>query len=240
MVRAEGDTRGAPISAARAAALLEGVSAFLFDMDGTLIDSEAITLQVVRQLLEARGLASAGLQRRRFEGRSWRQIEADLGALYPDLAGATLAPELERGFEASFRRSFPPTVPGAMEALRAAAARGPVGIATSSVRPSLELLLDEHDLRQVVTATICAEDCAHPKPHPQPYLETAAALGVAPERCLVFEDSDPGLSSALAAGARCVAITRGAEPSPIARRAEAQIDDFRALPAGFFAGGQRR
>jgi beta-phosphoglucomutase-like phosphatase (HAD superfamily) len=243
----EADPRGAELKQATASSLISGVGAIIFDMDGTLVDSERITEQVVHELLDGRGLSSrdpggrvgggSKLSPQHFEGRTWDQIERTLGELFVELAGEPLAAELQRRFDDAWRRCFPPAVPGAIEALRAAAACFPVGITTSSVRPSLELLLDEHNLREVVAATICAEDCERHKPDAQPYLKTAAALDVAPERCLVFEDSDSGLSAARAAGARTVAITRGAQPSAVALGADARIDDFRALPPSLFASG---
>lgn len=124
-----------------------------------------------------------------------------------------------------------PLLPGVAEAIGALRARGmALGIASSGLRPSIEEILGSLGVRQSFRAIVGGEDVGRGKPHPEPYLKTAAALGVEPSSCLVFEDSSVGVAAAKASGAVCVAVR-----NPLAKirqdldAADLVIDGFRAL-----------
>ena len=114
------------------------------------------------------------------------------------------------------------------KAVQAAAASFPVAIVTSSNRETLELVCQQLQLVELLSATVGAEDCTESKPHPEPFLLGAKALGLSPDRCLIFEDSTAGVQAGLASGATVIAIgsSSGHEPS---------IADYTMLPAGFFS-----
>ena len=210
------------------------ISAVLFDMDGTLVDSEPLTAQAVDAVLVPLGVEAHGIDPRRFHSVTWASIAEMLVSAYPRLEGACTVDALHRAFHALWLAHPPEFIPGAREALEAAHQRMRTAVVTSSQRASLESLVTSRALSDLLDATICAEDTARSKPDPDAYLKGAARLGVPPEHCLVFEDSPAGLRAARSAGMRTVAIAHPGDAS-LAALADATIRDYTALPEGFFA-----
>ncbi len=207
--------------------LSDGVEAFLFDMDGTLLDSECLTEAAVRGLLAARGF-EVELDYTTFHGITWRSIAAMLREAEPALGGLPLDQELEARFHHALVETAPPMIPGAAEAVVAAARRGRAALVTSSDRASAEHVVARLELGAHLTTLVCAEDVTRSKPAPDCFVAAATRLGVESARCLVFEDSEAGLLAARAAGMRTVAIGGRREPADLA------VDDFTQLPPGFF------
>jgi HAD superfamily hydrolase (TIGR01509 family) len=100
----------------------------------------------------------------------------------------------------------PPLIPGAVDAVRAIAARWPVAIASSSNPELIDVVLRSSGLAEVVPIAVSSEEVARGKPAPDVYLEAARRLDVAPARCAAVEDSHNGIRSARAAGMRVIAI----------------------------------
>jgi HAD superfamily hydrolase (TIGR01509 family) len=99
-----------------------------------------------------------------------------------------------------------PLLPGAREAVERMAVRWPLGLASSSNRPVIDLVLDRMGVTQRFKATVSSEEVGRGKPAPDVYLEAARRLGIDPEACAAIEDSENGMKSAHAAGMRVVAI----------------------------------
>lgn len=224
----------------RAANEIEGIEAVIFDVDGTLVDSEPLTPLAIEAVLRARGVAPDVLGGRCFAGLAWESVAGQLLRAEPRLAGddrPALAQALQRRYQQLLTTRFPAPIPGAADAVRAASRTLPTGIASSSNRQSVEHVVGQLGIGSACRAVICAEDCARGKPDPECYLLAARALGCAPGRCLVFEDSGPGLQAARAAGAVVTAIIRGkrgAARDAALALADVAVEDFAALPAGFF------
>ena len=106
----------------------------------------------------------------------------------------------------------PPWLPGAVEAVRRMAAVLPLGLASSSNRELIDLVLDAGGIAPQFRATVSSEEVARGKPAPDVYLEAARRLGVEPAACVAVEDSHNGIRSAKAAGMTCVAIPNPAFP----------------------------
>ena len=124
-----------------------------------------------------------------------------------------------------YRRQLP-LIDGAVEAVRRIGARWPLGIASSSNRPLIDLFLELTGTQGLFRATVSSEEVAHGKPAPDVYLEAATRLGVAPERCAAIEDSENGIRSASSAGMRVVAIpNRVFPPGPEALSLAAVVLD---------------
>ncbi len=213
--------------------------AALFDMDGTLVDSEERTDEVVATLVARRGLDPGAIDDpTAFHGATWADIAGQLQSTFPSLDGPGLAGELQDAFHGSLVAAPPPPVPGAWEALRACLATVPTAIVTSSQRESLEVVLGHAGIAPGALLTICAEDVRRSKPAPEGYLAAAAALGVPAARCLVFEDSMAGLRAARAAGMTAIAIARtrrGDARRQLGTIAAQVVSDFRELPTDFFS-----
>ena len=105
----------------------------------------------------------------------------------------------------SYRERLP-LLPGAREAVKRLADRWPLGLASSSNRNVIDLVLETSELAPCFTATVSSEEVGHGKPAPDVYLETARRLGVEPRRCVALEDSHNGILSADAAGMSVLAI----------------------------------
>jgi mannitol-1-/sugar-/sorbitol-6-phosphatase len=98
-------------------------------------------------------------------------------------------------------------VPGAADFIESAALDAfQLAIVSGALRREIELVLELAGLRPHFAEIVAAEDVSACKPDPQGYRRGAAALGVAPERCVVIEDSLPGLAAARAAGMSCVML----------------------------------
>ena len=97
-------------------------------------------------------------------------------------------------------------IDGAAEAVEHLAGRWPLGVASSSNRPIIELLLELSGLARFLSVTVSSEEVARGKPAPDVYLEAAKRLDVEPTACAAVEDSHNGILSAKAAGMRVLAI----------------------------------
>ncbi len=176
------------------------LAAVLFDMDGTLVDSEKvwdITLADTARWLGGE-LSAAG--RAAMVGTDMaatlRLLRADLGMDIDD--AQTEAYLVARTLE-HFRRPLP-WRPGAQELIAAVrAARLPAALVTSTPRELVDLAMGTLGAASF-DAVVCGDEVRHTKPHPEPYLRAAALLGADPARCVAIEDSPAGVASAEAAG----------------------------------------
>jgi HAD superfamily hydrolase (TIGR01509 family) len=111
-----------------------------------------------------------------------------------------------------------PTKPGVVELLDFLDARGlKLAVATSAVRTTAEHHLGRAGLLDRFTAVATRDDVARTKPHPDVYLEAARRLGVTPEHCIAFEDSNIGLTAAHAAGTMAIMVPDILPPTPVVR-----------------------
>ncbi len=177
--------------------------AVIFDADGVLLDSEVIYHAIERAVLAEIGLDYSPVEyRRRFMGLHQTSYVAALDADSRSRLGRSLPADFLTRLRAETRvacdaRLTP--VEGAHEAV--SAVRVPRAVASSSETEALERKLTRTGLAPLFGRHIYSADLvAAGKPHPDIYLHAAAALEVAPRRCLAIEDSLNGVRSALAAG----------------------------------------
>jgi HAD superfamily hydrolase (TIGR01509 family) len=131
-----------------------------------------------------------------------------------------------------------PLMPHAVEAVRATTERWPLGLASSSNRPVIDLVLERAALAPCFEATVSSEEVGRGKPAPDVYLEAARRLDADPKACVAVEDSTNGIRSAVSAGIRVVAVPNPEFPPAPDALAEADlvVDSLDALPAAI-AGG---
>jgi HAD superfamily hydrolase (TIGR01509 family) len=110
-----------------------------------------------------------------------------------------ISAKVVRRLEELYRRELP-LIDGAVEAVRQVAKRWPLGLASSSNRELIDLVLELSGLARYFLATVSSEEVPRGKPAPDVYLEAARRLGVSPARCVAIEDSENGIRSAKAAG----------------------------------------
>jgi HAD superfamily hydrolase (TIGR01509 family) len=187
-------------------------AAVVFDMDGVLLQSEEVWDAVREQFVRERGGRYDPEIQRAMMGMSspeWsRYLHEHAGvADTPEAINA----EVVRRMLASYRNHLP-LIAGAQDAVRRLAARFPLGLASSSNRELIDVVLDVSGLASSFAATVSSEEVAHGKPAPDVYLEAARRLGVDPGRCCAIEDSHGGIRSAKSAGMRVVAIPNPTYP----------------------------
>ena len=199
----------------------DDVKAVLFDMDGTLIDSEQHTEGAVERLMEAHGLRADGIDLLALYGITWEAAADCIRRVHPGLSDVDVAHELQMHFAALSEEEGVVLVPHSDEFFGACAQRFKVGLCTSNVRTEAQRCLGHFPVFEALEAVVTAEDVERSKPDPFGYLLVAEKLGVAPNECVVFEDSIAGLQAARAAGMRSVAVTHR---SPDVARATALAD----------------
>ena len=179
------------------------IKAFIFDMDGTLFDTERLTMEGLRAISHKHG------------------EREDIDEFYPTTCGATIE-NAKLLYEAFYGTDYPfyerreelrqwmrayidangiPIKKGALELLTYLKDNGyKIALATSSSRTSAEGHIKRAGFEHFFDATVCGDEISHSKPHPEIFLTAAKKLGVAPEHCAVAEDSYVGVEAAAAAG----------------------------------------
>jgi HAD superfamily hydrolase (TIGR01509 family) len=206
-------------------------AAVVFDLDGVLIETEQVWDAVREQLVTERGgrwLPEAHTAMMGMSSPEWsRYLAEELGV---PMAPEAISREVVERIAARYTADLP-LHDGAVEVVRALAERWPLGLASSSNRPVIDLVLELSGLAGCFRATVSSEEVARGKPAPDVYLEAAARLGVAPAGCVAVEDSASGLRSAATAGMRVVAVPNRAYPPPpdLVARADLVLGDLREL-----------
>jgi HAD superfamily hydrolase (TIGR01509 family) len=188
------------------------IEAVVFDLDGVVVDSEQVWDEVREQLARERG------------GRWHERAQADMmGMSSPewsrymhDVIGLAEPPE-EINDEVVSRmleryRIELPLIDGAVDAVRRLAPHFPLGVASSSNRPLIEIVLERAGIADLFDAVVSSEEVAAGKPAPDVYLEAAKRLGLDPGRAAAIEDSSNGVRSAHAAGMRVIAVPNAHYP----------------------------
>jgi HAD superfamily hydrolase (TIGR01509 family) len=182
------------------------IEAVVFDLDGVLLDSEQVWDEVREALVKERGGRWHEQAQTEMMGMSsveWsRYMHDELDLPEPP---EEISAEVVRRLDEVYRKRLP-LIDGAREAVERLAARWPLGLASSSNREVIDLVLDLSGLARYFRVTVSSEEVPRGKPAPDVYLEAARSLGVPPERCAAVEDSHNGIRSAKAAGMRVIAI----------------------------------
>jgi HAD superfamily hydrolase (TIGR01509 family) len=165
-----------------------------------LIDSETVWGSVREQVtreLGGRWHDRAQQEMMGMSSQEWsRYLRDDLGVpLEPDEISAVVVERLRERYHQSV-----PLLPGAVETVRALAERWPLGLASSSNRPLIDLVLELTGLAPCFRVTVSSEEAGRGKPAPDVYQEAARRLEVDPKSCVAVEDATNGIRSAKAAG----------------------------------------
>jgi len=178
----------------------------MFDLDGVLVDSEQLWNQAKEELVREAGgrwredapRAMMGMSSTEWSAymRDQLGVERDTDEINRDVVG-----RIERLYRAEL-----PLLPGAAPTVHALSGRWPLGLASSSNREIIDLVLDLAGLADSFVATVSSEEVDRGKPAPDVYLETARRVGVQADRCVAIEDSSNGLRAAVAAGMAVIAV----------------------------------
>lgn len=204
------------------------IDAFLFDMDGTLLDTEVLWLESVQSFLKDQFIElkmDDALQI--IYGIAWNDIYIELRRRYPQLTQSKK--EMSAIICAQFfrlREERDIRIHSSVDLLKELAQTYPVAIVSGSDSKFIEYGIDLMDIRSLLKFYLGGEHYSPGKPDPSCYQMAAQRLNLAPEQCLVFEDSTAGIRAAKAAGMHCVALSRKGRPVQEIEMADMIFDDL--------------
>lgn len=218
-----------------------GVAAVVFDLDGVIIVSELLWTRKREELARESGGTWLPEAQEAMQGMSspeWTRYMRD------ELRVPMEPVEISDGVVAKMERAYRdelPLIDGALEAVRALAARWPLALASSANRELIDLVLELAGLSESFAASVSSEEVANGKPSPDVYLEAARRLGVPPERCVAVEDSGNGIRAAHAAGMRVIAVPNPDLPpaADTLELAEAEVETVSELTPALVEGLSR-
>ncbi|WP_344895782.1 HAD family phosphatase [Nonomuraea antimicrobica] len=211
------------------------MEAVFFDMDGLLVDSERVWLEIETEVMARLGAEWTPEHQVHLLGGSMeRTVDYMLAVSGADVRPAVVREWMISGMVARLSAGVR-VLPGASELLDALRDEGvPVGLVTSSLKEIADAVLKSVG-RDRFDCVVTADDVTRTKPDPEPYLTAARLLGVEPVRCVVLEDSPNGVAAATAAGCAVVAVPSllPIEPAPgrlvVTSLTEVAVTDLRAL-----------
>ena len=186
------------------------IKGFLFDLDGVIVDTAVFHFQAWRRCSHKLGGDFTEAQNEELKGVSRvdslkKIIEWTGASVTADEFEALMVEKNEWYLELVQELSAADGLPGAVAFLQHAHAQG-IKIALGSASKNAPMILDKMGLTPLFDAIIDGNNVINGKPHPEVFLKGAAALGLNPEECIVFEDSIAGVQAAKTGGMSCVGI----------------------------------
>jgi beta-phosphoglucomutase len=201
----------------------------IFDVDGTLVDSEPLHFEAARQSLLPLGL--------NLTVEDYREFGMSRGAwnLYEELSQKyKIDIDKERAFTIKkeiFQKLFQEHIalrPGVLQCVRAFSREYLLGIASSGAQENVRYILEKTQIKDYFRVVVTANDVERVKPFPDIYLKACGALGLRAEECLAIEDSETGLRAAKAAGLRCIVVPCEFTKRQDFSQADMVLEDFSA------------
>ncbi len=203
--------------------------AVLFDMDGVLIDSLDAHWRSWEISCAERQIP---LTREKYEslfGSSFKHFVGELAPLMPEDEREIWYADKEKRYRETISADFP-EMPGASALIQCLKADGfRIGVASSGPRGNVDLLIEKLAAGDLIEASCSSSEVAHGKPRPDVFLACAQMLGVAPDRCIVIEDSLPGLSAAKSAGMPAIALAGTRTRAELADAAAHVVDHLNEI-----------
>jgi beta-phosphoglucomutase len=209
------------------------VKAIIFDMDGVLVDSEPHHLLIEKRLFADLGLNISDEEHGSYLGKSplqmWKEITIRHGLSYkPEDLSKRNTDAIINYFSSPDKIDL---IPGVENLLNKIFTRGiPMAIASSSDLRTIDLFLLKTGLEKYFLHKVSTEIVGKSKPEPEVYMFTSWLLAVAPEECLVIEDSPNGIIAAKTAGMYCIAYKADNHRDMDQSMADESFSDFSLLP----------
>ncbi len=192
--------------------------AFIFDMDGTLLDSEPY-MKIARKQLYTRFSIPLEYEKNIRTGMHKSDYWSELKATYslPYSVDELIQLEQDAAVQLIIKANVP-TSTGLLTLLDFAKSNGiKIGCASSSIRSYVQTLLARLGIAQYFSAICCGDDQIKPKPAPDAYFTVCKKLDVNPKNCIAFEDSETGVIAALSAGLTCVGYREHTKHTKLSR-----------------------
>ena len=203
-------------------------SAYIFDLDGTLIDSEVLWVESTQLLLAERGIQVSLEEAVKVTyGVPWPTVQVILAERYPTLnlsLKAMLAAANLHFDRLCAQRDL--QIPGSVALLKRLAKEWPVAIVSGSQRYEIAAAANHMGISDLLAFYLGGDDYHQQKPDPVSYLMAAERFGLEPAQIVVFEDSTMGIRAAKAAGMYCIALQQPNRPQQDTSQADEVLEDL--------------
>lgn len=182
--------------------------AFIFDMNGTIIDDMPWHIRIWNQMFNELGAGHTLEQsKEQLYGKNGEILERIFPGRFADAEKDALEAEKEKRYQQLYKSEMK-LIDGLDSFLTKASANNiGIGLGTAAIRFNVDFILDGLDIRRYFKAIVTAEDVTVSKPNPETFLKCASLLNVDPKDCIVFEDSPKGVETAANAVMQCVVLT---------------------------------
>jgi HAD superfamily hydrolase (TIGR01509 family) len=185
-------------------------AAVLFDLDGTLVDSERDNIESVVLAVRRHGKELDAEDRQFVVGHSWNEIHERIARRHGlQISMKTLIAEAVAEKRGLLAQKGYQALPGAVAAVERLGRRSPLAVVSGASRTEVEDAVTSLGVRAAFAFLLGAEDYTRGKPDPEPYQMAIRKLGVAAGTTVIIEDATPGILAGRAAGARVVAVRAG-------------------------------
>lgn len=203
----------------------------LFDLDGTLVDSERLWADALSRLMVEEGISFSTAQCLELAyGLAWVNVFHKLQKQWPEVFEAYTSSDIEMRLSWHYKQLCDddlPVIQGSYDLLlRFSDAGYTLGIVSGSPRDAIENALRKLDIVERISVIVSSDDVTYGKPHPESYQTAMSRLGVTPESCIVFEDSNVGTRSARAANIYTVAYRNPTAPQQDLTAADLVLEDL--------------
>jgi len=208
------------------------IEAIIFDMDGTLVDTEPFNTEIERRQFSLNNLKISDEEHQKYLGVAsdamWREIT------FNHQTALSVDELIDQNHTESLRYFSEleqiPVMPHLVDLLEKLQGKNfEMAVASSSTPEIIDLILTKTDLKKYFRVIVSAQEAGKSKPEPDVFLLAAKKLGIDPANCLVVEDSPNGIKSAKAAGMICVAYEGPGANSLKLQEADSIIQDYSEL-----------
>jgi len=204
------------------------IKAVVFDMDGTIADSEKIAQRVTKEFFSNRGIILTREEEKIIFGLNWKDLVKAIlksrGLEYNQNIKNTLKERYVRTMSRDVK-----ALPGVYDLLAEVNKNLKVGLATNSRHREVDIIFDKLGFHEYFHLKLARDHVKKGKPDPEIYLKAADTFSVKPFECVVFEDSIIGLMAAKAAGMQSVAIVNTYSREELSDKADLIIDGYKDI-----------
>lgn len=209
---------------------MQVLQAVIFDMDGVIADSEPIHFLAEKELFIPYGVSLSGDEIYGFMGAGIEPMLRQLVDQYAVPADPAELYEIHKSNLMKRMQNGLMPIPGSLELIHRLDDRGiPLGLATSSFRDLVQLVLRKFRIESCFRVVVTGDDISKTKPDPEIFLAAAKGLGILPHACLAIEDSTNGVLAAKAAGMRCIGYLSPNSRNQTLGSADAVVDHMGAV-----------